>query len=351
MAVQPPDNTTAVREAHRLDEAALERWLLDHIGGFEGPLTVRQFKGGQSNPTFWLGGGHRAYVLRKKPPGKLLPSAHQVEREHRVMKALEDTDVPVPEMYGLCEDDSVIGTPFFVMEYLDGRLFWDVRLPDLSPDERAAVYEELVRVLAALHSVDYEAVGLGDFGKKGGYIARQVRRWSDQYHKSRTDDHAAMDALIEWLPANVPASDETALTHGDYRLDNILFDPSEPEAVAVVDWELSTLGHPLSDLAYTCMLYDVELPKVGGLKGVDFETSGIPSEERLVERYRELTGRDEIPDWPYFKAFSLFRLAAIAQGVYRRSIQGNASSAEAHMYGAAVPFLAQIACDLVELEP
>jgi len=351
MTVQPPDNTTEVREAHRFDERALERWLADRIEGLEPPLNVRQFEGGQSNPTFWLGAGERAYVLRKKPPGELLPSAHQVEREHRVMQALQDTDVPVPIMYALCEDDAVIGTPFFVMQYLEGRLFWDVRLPDLGRDERAAIYEELVRVLAALHSVDYEAVGLGDFGKVGGYVARQVRRWSDQYGKSRTDDHPAMEALIAWLPQNVPDSDETSLTHGDYRLDNILFHPTEPKALAVVDWELSTLGHPLSDLAYTCMLYDVELPKIGGLKGVDFEATGIPSEQQLLERYRQLTGRSAIADWPYFKAFSLFRLASIAQGVYKRSIQGNASSPEAHMYGAAVPFLAQIACDLVGVKP
>ncbi len=320
--------------------------MAKNVDGYTGSLQVLQFKGGQSNPTFWLADRERQYALRKKPPGKLLQSAHAVDREYRVMHALRDTDVPTARMYALCEDDSVIGTSFFVMEYVPGRIFWNVQLPELDPSERRAVYEELIRVLAAIHRVDVDAVGLSDFGRPNAYVARQVGRWTKQYVASQTSEIQPMKALIEWLPANVPDEDATALVHGDYRLDNLIFHPSEPRALAVIDWELSTLGHPLSDLAYTCMLYDVSLPKIGGLAGIDFEATGIPSENAFVERYCELVGRDGVPDLGYYKAFSLFRLAAIAQGVYKRSLQGNASSTEAAMFGAAVPHLAGIACGL-----
>jgi aminoglycoside phosphotransferase (APT) family kinase protein len=350
MSADPPPSARPVRDNHRFDEAALERYLNEQVPGFQGPLTVRQFKGGQSNPTFWLGTPSRQYVLRKKPPGKLLPSAHQVEREFRVVQALQGTDVPVATLHVLCETPDVIGTPFYVMDYVDGRIFWNVQLPDCSKEERGAVYEELARVLAALHTVDYEAVGLGDFGKPGGYIRRQVERWSKQYDAARTDDIPAMDALMRWLPEHIPPNDETCLTHGDYRLDNLIFHPTEARALAVIDWELSTLGHPLADLAYTCMLYDMQMPKIGGLQGVDFEATGIPDESTFVARYCELTGRDGVDHWPYYKAFSLFRLASILQGVYKRALQGNASSDEAHMYGAGVHFLAHVACQLVDLE-
>jgi aminoglycoside phosphotransferase (APT) family kinase protein len=249
-------------------------------------------------------------------------------------------------MYALCEDDSVIGTSFFVMEYVQGRIFWNVQLPELEPGERGAIYDELARVLAAIHSVDLEATGLSDYGRPDAYVARQVSRWTKQYLASQTDDIKQMNALIEWLPANIPDDEATALVHGDYRLDNLIFHPTEPRALAVIDWELSTLGHPLSDLAYACMLYDVMLPKIGGLAGVDFEQTGIPTEDAFVARYCELVGRDSVPDLQYYKAFSLFRLAAIAQGVYKRSLDGNASSTEAQMFGAAVPHLATIACAL-----
>lgn len=338
-----PENTREVSDRHRFDVAALAEWME------VGPLTVRQFRGGQSNPTYWLTDGDETWVLRKKPPGKLLPSAHAVEREARVMKALEHTAVPVAKVHRLCEDESLIGTPFFLMEHVEGRIFWNVQLPMLEPDERAAIYEELAKVLAAIHCVDVEAVGLGDYGKPGGYVERQIRRWSEQYGRSETSTIPAMNALIEWLPANLSASDETTLAHGDVRLDNLIFHPTEPRCLAVIDWELSTLGHPLADLAYTCMLYDVQLPRVGGLLGVDFDSTGIPNEERFVARYRELTGRESIPDWEYFKAFGLFRLAAIAQGVFKRSQLGNASSDEAVIYGAAVGILSGIACRLVDL--
>lgn len=320
--------------------------MAENVEGYIGGLQVCQFRGGQSNPTYWLADRERQYALRKKPPGKLLQSAHAVDREYRVMRALRDTDVPSATMYALCEDDSVIGTSFFVMEYVQGRIFWNVQLPELEPPERRAIYEELARVLAAIHSVDLDAVGLSDYGRPDAYVARQVKRWTKQYLASQTADVEPMNTLIEWLPANIPDDEATALVHGDYRLDNIIFHPSEPRALAVIDWELSTLGHPLSDLAYTCMLYDVMLPKIGGLAGVDFDTSGIPDESAFVARYCELLGRDSVPDLSYYKAFSVFRLAAIAQGVYKRSLDGNASSTEAAMFGAAVPHLADIGCGL-----
>ena len=323
--------------------------MADHVEGYTGSLQVRQFSGGQSNPTYWLADRERQYALRKKPPGKLLQSAHMIDREYRVMRALRDTDVPTAKMYGLCEDDSVIGTSFFVMEYVEGRIFWNVQLPELEATQRRAVYDELARVLAAIHSVDLEAAGLSDYGRPDAYVARQVKRWTEQYLASQTADVKQMTTLIEWLPANIPDDEATALVHGDYRLDNLIFHADEPRALAVIDWELSTLGHPLSDLAYTCMLYDVVLPKIGGLAGVDFEQTGIPSEDAFVARYCELVGRDGVPDLNFYKAFSLFRLAAIAQGVYKRSIDGNASSTEASMFGAAVPHLAGIACGLVEI--
>ncbi len=320
--------------------------MTENVEGYTGGLQVCQFKGGQSNPTYWLADRERQYALRKKPPGELLQSAHAVDREYRVMRALGDTDVPSATMYALCEDDSVIGTSFFVMEYVQGRIFWNVQLPELGPSERRAIYEELARVLAAIHSVDLGAVGLSDYGRPDAYVQRQVKRWTKQYLASQTADVEAMNTLIEWLPANIPDDEATALVHGDYRLDNIIFHPTEPRALAVIDWELSTLGHPLSDLAYTCMLYDVMLPKIGGLAGVDFEKSGIPDETAFVARYCELVGREGVPDLDYYKAFSIFRLAAIAQGVYKRSLDGNASSTEAAMFGAAVPHLAAIGCGL-----
>lgn len=349
MNIEPPANTGEIRAAHRLDEGRLAAWLHTNVEGFGPSLTIRQFKGGQSNPTFWISDGNTAGVLRKKPPGTLLPSAHAVEREYRVISALKDTAVPVPRVYAACDDATVIGTPFYVMEHVEGRILWDVRLPGVAPEERAAIYEELVRVLAALHSVDVEAVGLSGYGKSERYVARQVERWTAQYRASEVDPIPHMDALAAWLPQHLPAGDESAITHGDFRLDNVIFHPTEPRALAVIDWELSTLGHPLADLAYTCMLYDIAMPRVGGLQGVDFATSGIPTEQALIARYCALTGRTGVADWPVFKAFSLFRIASIAQGVYKRSLQGNASSEQAGMYGQAVWLFSQVACSLVGL--
>jgi aminoglycoside phosphotransferase (APT) family kinase protein len=348
MPLTPPANTRPPREAHTIDEAKLGLWLQDHVEGCAGHVpTVLQFKGGQSNPTYWVGAGDVELVLRKKPPGKLLPSAHAIEREYRVMCALRATDVPVPEALALCEDEGVAGTPFFIMRYVPGRILWDPTLPEAaSTDERRAIYAEYIRVLAALHRVDIAAVGLSDYGKTGGFVARQVERWSKQYDASRTGDVPAMEALMKWLPENLPPKDETTLVHGDYRIDNLLFAPSEPKAIATLDWELSTLGHPVSDLAYACMGYHLNLPGRGGLAGVDVGALGIPTEQEMVADYCRLVGRDGIDRWPYFMAFGIFRLAAIAQGVYKRSLQGNASSEDASGYGAAVTMLADLACSI-----
>lgn len=347
MRPTPPESSELVRDSHKIDTEKLDTWFSQHIEGYSGTLQIRKFKGGQSNPTYWVSDQKRAYVLRKKPPGKLLKSAHKIEREFQVMSALQNTDVPTAEMYGLCEDDSIIGTPFFVMEYIEGRIFWNVQLHNLSPEERSAIYREFSRILAAIHAVDLEAVGLQSYGRPDGYVERQVERWTRQYRASQTSTIGPMDRLIEWLPAHIPADDMSALVHGDFRLDNIIFHPTEPRALAVIDWELSTLGHPLSDLAYACMLYEVMLPKLGGLVGMDHEATGIPSEADFIASYCEFTGQENIPDFVYHKAFSMFRLAAIAQGVYKRSIDGNASSANASMLGAAVPLLSGIACKLV----
>ncbi len=352
--IEPPENTRPPRKAHEIDAAGLGRWIGAHVPGCAGAeVVVRQFKGGQSNPTYWIGAGDTALVVRKKPPGDLLPSAHAVEREHRIMKALAGTGVPVPETLGLCEDASVIGTPFFVMRYVGGKIFWDPTLPELpSNDARAQLYREYIDALAALHSVDYGRVGLGDYGKIGGYIARQVDRWSKQYEASRTSDIAAMEALMAWLRARQPASDETTLIHGDYRIDNLVFsaDANAPRALAIIDWELSTLGHPVSDLAYACMGYHLNLPGRGGLAGVEVSKLGIPNEQELVEAYCAKRGTSsKIDDWPYFMAFGIFRLAAIAQGVYKRSLQGNASSDDASGYGAAVTMLAELGCGIAKI--
>jgi aminoglycoside phosphotransferase (APT) family kinase protein len=357
MPLTPPKNTRPPRDAHVLDETRLARWLGENVpGSAGGTITIHKFKGGQSNPTYWIGveggeGGDLELVLRKKPPGALLPSAHAVEREYRIMRALGPTEVPVPDALALCEDASVVGTPFFVMRHVEGRIFWDPTLPELTNDDRRALYQDYVKVLAALHGVDYAAVGLSDYGKASGFVARQVERWSKQYAASRTEDVPSMEALVKWLPANVPEHDETTLVHGDYRLDNMVFSPGDPpRAIAVLDWELSTLGHPLSDLAYACMGYHLNLPGRGGLAGVDLASLGIPTEDAMVAEYCRLTGRDGgVPSWPYFMAFGIFRLAAIAQGVYKRSLQGNASADDASSYGAAVAMLGELACSIAKV--
>ena len=343
-------NTRPVAPQHAIDVAKLGQWLAASVGPLRGPLEVAQFKGGQSNPTYLLTAGDQQFVLRRKPPGKLLPSAHAVDREYRVMKALAGTDVPVARMFALCEDESVIGTMFYVMEYVGGRLLWDPRLPDLAAAERAQLHDEINRVIAALHSVDHEAVGLGDFGKTGDYIARQVARWSKQYQASETEKIEAMDNLIAWLPANIPPGDETRIVHGDYRIDNVIFDPVEPRIRAVIDWELCTLGHPLADFGYHCMVWRIPPGIFRGLSGVDLPSLGIPTEREYVATYCRRTGRDGIAerDWEYYMAYNMFRIAAIVQGVMARALQGNASSAEAMQTGRAARPLAELAWSQVE---
>jgi aminoglycoside phosphotransferase (APT) family kinase protein len=310
-----------VREAHRFDEAKLDAFLDGKLAGYTGNLVVRQFEGGQSNPTFMLQSGDRRWVLRKKPPGKLLKTAHMVEREQQILTALQGTDVPVPRVDAFTEDSEIIGTPFFVMEFVQGRVFYDPTLPGMAPAERAAIYDDMNRVLAALHGVDYGARGLADYGKPGNYFARQVSRWSEQYLAAKTHDIPSMDALLEWLPAHQPDDETTTIVHGDFQMSNLMFHPTEPRCVALLDWELSTLGHPMADLAYACHRYHVT---PGGLAG-----NGIPTEDEFVARYCERTGRERIPGWNFYLAFALFRLASIVQGVYKRGLQGNASSASA----------------------
>jgi aminoglycoside phosphotransferase (APT) family kinase protein len=338
-----------VAPAHRFDEAGLRRHLETHIEGFGANLRVQQIKGGASNPTFKLTtegpNGPLAYVLRKKPPGQLLASAHQVDREYRVMKALQDTGVPVPRMRHLCTDDSVIGTSFYVMDFLDGRIFRDATLPDLSPKERAAVYDELNATLAKLHKVDYAAAGLGDFGRPGGYFERQVSRWIKQYRGAETQSIPAMETLIEALPARIPPDRSVAIAHGDYRLENVMFHPSEPRLIAVLDWELCTIGHPLADIGYNGFLWHSEGASWGTLQGVDFKTSGIPTEAEYRDAYCRRTGRGSIPDWNFYVAFGVFRLASISQGVYRRTLAGVTPSDRPAVNG--TPRLAEQALEIL----
>jgi aminoglycoside phosphotransferase (APT) family kinase protein len=307
---------------HRFDEAKLTKYLQARVEGFRGACEVRQFQGGFSNPTFHLQTADRAFVLRKKPPGQLLPSAHAVDREYKVLRALQNTNVPVPRVHLLCDDDAVIGAMFYVMDYVEGRVFTDRLLPGCTPDERRQMYDACNEVLAKLHRVDYRAVGLEDYGKPTGYVARQVSRWSKQYVASRIEDTPAMDRLMGWLPANMPSQDEATIAHGDYRIGNLLFHPRQSRVVAVLDWELSTIGHPLSDLAYCCGAYHIPYAGGRGFGDVDLKALGIPTEAEFVESYRRRAGREDIPDWTFFIVFSLFRSAAILAGVYRRSVDG-----------------------------
>ena len=337
--------------AQQLDTDSLGRYLEQHIDGFSGPVTAEKFAGGQSNPTFKLSASGKSYVLRRKPPGELLKSAHAVDREFRVISALQDTDVPVPRTYVLCEDDSVIGSMFYVMEYMEGRILWDPVLPEARDNtERAAIYDAMNNTMAALHCVDVDAVGLSDYGRPGSYFERQLSRWSKQYRASETQNIAAMETLMSWLPANMPPDDgAVSLVHGDYRLDNMMFHPTEPRVIALLDWELSTLGHPLADLANQCMAW--RLPREGGIKGmagVDRKALGIPSDEEYVARYCERTGRDGIENWNFYIVFSLFRLAAILQGIVKRAQIGTASSTEADSRGEFVIPLAEMGVALIE---
>ena len=325
------------------DEGALTDYMKAHVEGFSGPIEVAKFKGGQSNPTYLITTPAKKYVLRRKPPGKLLPSAHAVDREYRVMTALGAQRFPVPKTYALCEDDSVVGTAFFIMDFVEGRIFWDSGLPDVAKADRAPLYEALVNTLADLHKIDYVAAGLEDYGKPGNYFERQVGRWSKQYKGAETSDIDEMNRLMAWLPTAVPQDDATSVVHGDFRFDNAIMHPSEPRTLAVLDWELSTLGHPLADFTYFLMVYFFPRDVRGGLAGLDLEALGIPALDDAVRLYCARTGRDGVAVLDYCLAYNMFRIAAIIQGVYARSLQGNASSPEAAKMGAQVQPLAALA--------
>ena len=325
-----------------LDDEILAIYLKKHLDGFCGPLTSTKFKGGQSNPTYLLEAASGKYVLRRKPPGHLLASAHAVDREFRVLTALHGSKVPVAKPHHLCKDDSVIGSMFYIMEFVDGDIFWDPSFPDFTPAQRADYYDAILKTMAALHSVNIETAGLADYGKPGNYFSRQINRWSEQYRAAETDDIVAMNHLIEMLPLRCPDDDgSVALVHGDFRIDNLMFAKNKPQISAIVDWELSTLGHPLADLGYFCMALRLPRnPALPGLAGLNRKELGIPSEEKILKRYAELSGRDIPEDWPFVLAFCFFRLAAIAQGVAKRAQQGNASSEQAMQAGQMTALLA-----------
>jgi aminoglycoside phosphotransferase (APT) family kinase protein len=336
--------------ATHLDTERLGPYLAAHVPDFGQLVSTEKFAGGQSNPTFLIASTEGRFVLRRKPPGTLLKSAHAVDREYRIMAALAHTDVPVPRVMHLCEDETIIGSMFYVMDYVEGRIFWDGKLPDLQAAERSAIYDSMNAALAALHRVDPAAVGLADYGKPGSYFERQIARWTGQYRASETHPVSAMDDLIAWLEHHTPKHDgRVSLVHGDYRLDNMIFEPAGTRILAVLDWELSTLGHPLADLAYQCMQW--RLPSEGafrGLGGIDRKAYGIPTEAEYVELYCRRTGTEVIGNWPFYLAFSFFRLAAILQGVYKRSLDGNASNPErARLMGEAVPMMAGMALEVV----
>ncbi|HEY1720596.1 MAG TPA: phosphotransferase family protein [Magnetospirillaceae bacterium] len=340
-----PSGTMPVEERHRIDEAALATWLTAHVPGYEGPLSVLQFKGGQSNPTYRLNTPRQSYVLRRKPFGKLLPSAHAVDREFRVISGLHAQSFAVPRPYALCTDDSVIGSAFYVMDMVEGRVLWNGAVPDASPSERAAIYESMISTLAKLHQFDPAQIGLADYGKPGNYFARQIDRWTKQYRASETEKNEAAERLIEFLPRTVPAQERTSIVHGDYRIDNMVFAPSEPRVVAVLDWELSTLGDPLADFTY--FLVNWMLPQDGRacLGGADLKALGIPSLEQIAARYCALTGRSGIPDLNWYFAYNLFRFTAILQGIAGRMRDGTASSARAAESVARIPALSKAALD------
>jgi aminoglycoside phosphotransferase (APT) family kinase protein len=345
---QANTGTREVAERLRFDEAALAGWLGENVTGFRGPLTVTQFKGGQSNPTYRLDTRGGAYVLRRKPPGKLLPGAHAVDREYRVIAALHAAGFPVPRVHGLCEDDSVIGTPFYVMDMVDGRIVWEAHFPGLSQQDRAAHFDAMNATIARLHSFEPEAIGLSNYGRAGGFIERQVARWSKQYEGDvEAGRVAAMDHVVAWLRDNRPPDrGEARIVHGDFRCDNMIFAPAEPRVVAVLDWELSTLGDPVADFVYHLMMYRMPAGMFTGLAGLDFTELGIPCEEEYVAAYCERTGRSSLPDLDYLSVFVVFRLAAICHGIRGRLARGSASSAHAEATAAVTEPLAELAWSL-----
>ncbi len=336
--------TKPVASQQKFDEAALDKWMRANVDGYHGPLTVEQFKGGQSNPTFKLISPRGAYVMRCKPgpAAKLLPSAHAIEREFRVMAGLAATDVPVAKMFALCADETVIGRAFFIMEFVAGRVLWDPALPGMTQGERAAIFDEMNRVIARLHCVDYTAAGLADFGKPGNYFERQIGRWTKQYRASETEKIEDMDKLIDWLPQHIPPGEETAIVHGDYRLDNLIFHPTEPRILAILDWELATLGHPLADFAYHCMAWHVPPSAFRGVAGLNLQALGIPEFEAYVATYCQRTGRAGIENFEYYLAYNLFRMAGILQGIMKRVVDGTAASEQAMAMGKAARPMAEL---------
>jgi aminoglycoside phosphotransferase (APT) family kinase protein len=339
--------TMEVRAAHQIDTAALEAYMRRAVEGFKGPLEVRQFKGGQSNPTYQLITPGQAYVLRRKPPGKLLQGAHAVEREYKVITALgQHTDVPVARTYALCEDEAVIGTAFYIMDCVAGRVIWDSSFPEAAPADRPRYFDVMNETIAKLHSVDYAAIGLGDFGRPGNYFARQIGRWSKQYLEDEAAGRvAAMDRLVDWLPAHIPAGEDSSIVHGDYRCDNMMFHPTEPQVLAILDWELSTIGHPLADFTYHLMMYRMPPMGTAGLLGQDLAALNLPDEATYVRAYCARTGRDGIAPktLDFCIAYNMFRLAAILHGIRGRVIRGTAASAHAKAMSEAVEPLATLA--------
>ena len=345
--------TMPVSSRQQFSVDVLAAWMKAHVDGFEGSegsLSVEQFKGGQSNPTFKLVTPSCAYVMRAKPgpAAKLLPSAHAIEREFQVMAALSKADMPVAKMLALCDDESVIGRAFFIMEFVDGRVLWDPALPGMTKSERAAIFDEMNRIIARLHQVDYAAIGLAEFGKAGNYFERQIARWSKQYRASETEKIESMDKLIDWLPQHIPPGEETSIVHGDYRLDNLIFHPTEPKLLAILDWELSTLGHPLADFAYHCMAWHVAPSAFRGLAGLNLAELGIPDFQSYVASYCRRTGRAGIDNFEYYLAYNLFRMAGILQGIMKRVVDGTAASEQAVAMGKAARPLAELGWKVAE---
>lgn len=337
--------TGPVRSGYELNARALEKYMAGHVKGFQGPLEVRQFKGGQSNPTYQIVTPAQKYVLRRKPSGKLLKSAHAVDREYRVITALGQTDVPVARTHALCTDDSVIGSWFYIMDYVDGRIFWTYE--DAPLEERATLFDAMNEAIAKLHRVDYKSIGLEDYGKKGNYFARQLSRWTKQYQASVDSGYPPMDELIEWLNKNIPEDDQTAIVHGDYRIDNIVYHPTQPKILAILDWEISTLGHPLSDFCYHCMSWRMPAGEGRGLAGLDLKSLNIPTEEEYIAAYCRRTGIKEIKNWNYYMAFNLFRVSAIVFGIMGRVKDGTAASQQARETSALAEPLADLGLAIV----
>lgn len=344
--------TMPVSSRQQFDLGALREYLLDKLPDTTGELSVEQFRGGQSNPTFKLTWGARSYVMRCKPgpASKLLPSAHAVDREYRVINALAQTDVPVPAAYCLCEDEDIVGRAFYVMDFVQGRVLWEQSLPGLANSERGAIYEEMNRIIAALHQVDFAAIGLADYGRPGNYFSRQISRWTKQYKASETEKIPAMDELMAWLPENIPPGEESSIVHGDFRLDNLIFDTKSPRALAVLDWELSTIGHPLADFSYHCMGYHIAPGQFRGIGGLDHASLGIPLEADYIKRYCERTNRQGVENWNFYLAYNMFRLAGILQGIMKRVVDGTAANDKAREAGARAKPLAEMGWAIIQAE-